>query len=210
MLSTVHTRSPYHAPVEDFSLLRRKLLCGQQLRDIHALQDSIARYGLLSPIIATQRAGKLVVVDGRKRLAAIKRLSFEGHLPRSLIKIPYLLVTDDNAIERRAPMLVSNADLYSALVGRFRAGSTVSELTTHFHISHQCVRDILTLSRLAPRIRAAFFGKMINFAQARAYAALPNPIDQIAGFNRLGPFAKPDDILAGSLAVDTRVEAIAA
>lgn len=210
MLSTIHTQIPYHAPVEKFSLLRSKLLFGKQLRDIHALQDSIASYGLLSPIIAIRRAGELVVVDGRKRLAAIRRLSFTGQLPRSLVKIPYLLVTDESAIERCAPMLVSNADLYKALVDRFRAGSTVSELTAHFHISHQCIRDILTLSRLAPPIRTAFFSKTINFAQARAFAALPNPDDQIAGFNRLGPFAKPDDILEGSFSLDTRVEAMAA
>jgi hypothetical protein len=210
MLSTTYTSIPYHAPVEEFSLLRSKLLCGKRLRDIRTLQNSIARYGLLSPILAIKRAGKLVVIDGRKRLAAIKRLSFEGRLPRSLVKIPYLLITDDVAIERRAPMIVSNAELYDSVLARYRDGSTVSELTEHFQVSHQCVRDILTLSRLNGLIRAAFFKKVINFAQARAYAALPHPDAQLACFNRLGPFAKPNDILASSDALNSETGAMAA
>ncbi|GHA96679.1 hypothetical protein GCM10009069_19640 [Algimonas arctica] len=210
MLSTAYTPIPNHAPVEEFSLLRSTLLCGKKLRDIRTLQDSIARYGLFSPILAIKRAGKLIVVDGRKRLAAIKRLSFEGRLPRSLVKIPYLLITDTTAVERRAPMIVANADLYDAVLERFRAGSTVSELTAHFQISHQCVRDILTLSRLHGLIRAAFFAKMINFAQTQAYAALPKPDDQLTCFNDLGPFAKPADILAGAHSINAAPDAIAA
>lgn len=210
MLTTTYTPIPNHAPVEEFSLIQRQLLCGKRLRDICTLQDSIARYGLLSPLLAIKRAGKLVVVDGRKRLAAIKRLRFEGRLPRSLARIPYLLITDARVVERNVPMIVSNADLYDAVLARFRAGSTVSDLTEHFHVSHQCVRDILTLSRLNEIIRAAFFSKMINFAQARAFAAIPDPTDQLTCFNRLGPFAKTTDILTCSHPADSAPDAIAA
>lgn len=210
MLSTTYTSIPSHAPVEEFSLIQRKILCGKRLQDIRTLQDSIARYGLLSPIIAIKRAGQLVVVDGRKRLAAIKRLSFEDRLPRSLVKIPYLLVTDAASTERRVPMILSNSDLYDAVLTRFRTGDTVDELTEHFRVSHQCVRDILTLSRLNDLIRRAFFNKLINFAQAQAYAAIPNMDDQVARFNRLGPFAKPTDILAGPNSETSQQTAIAA
>lgn len=210
MLSTLHTQIPDYAPVEEFSLLRRPLLCGQRLRDIRTLQDSIARYGLLSPLLAVKCADRLVVVDGRKRLAAIKRLNFQGRLPRSLVKIPYLLITDEAAIERRAPLIISNPELYDALITRFRSGVTVSDLTEHFHVSHQCVRDILTLSRLHERIRAAFFNKMINFTQARAFAALPDREDQLACFIKLGPFARPGDILLGRSPLDRIGHALAA
>jgi len=210
MLYTAHTQVPCHASVEKFSLLHSKPLCGKALRDILTLQNSITRYGLLSPIIAIKRAGTLVVVDGRKRLAAIKRLTFEGRLPRSLVKIPYLLVTDMREIERRTPVLVSNRALYDALTDQFQSGSTVDDLADHFKLSSQCVRDILTLSRLSPQIRSAFFSKMISFAQARAYAALPDMQDQIICFNDLGPFAKPDQILEGPANSDTPDQAIAA
>ena len=196
MLYTVQTQIPSHAPVNDFSLLNGKIFCGDRLRDVHTLQNSIARYGLLSPIIAMKRAGRLIVVDGRKRLAAIRRLSFDGRLPRSLFKIPYLLVKDMGSIERRTPFLLSNSNLYNALVERFREGETVSALTEHFQISRQCVRDVLTLSRLAPSLRLAFFNRMISFSQARAFAAIPVHANQLACFDRLGPFAEPADILA--------------
>lgn len=195
MLSTTHTPIPSHAPVEEFSLLRTRVLCGKPLRDIRTLQESIARYGLLTPIIIIERGSKLIVVDGRKRLAAIKRLRFEGRLPRSLSTVPYLIACDIDPIERRAPILVSNATLYAALVDRFEAGTSVQSLTEHFRISHQCVRDVLTLSRLAHPLRTAFFNKMISFAQVCAFAALPDHKDQVAQFRRLGPFATPSDIL---------------
>ncbi|MGJ8558868.1 MAG: ParB N-terminal domain-containing protein [Litorimonas sp.] len=191
-------------------MIQRKILCGKRLQDIRTLQDSIACYGLLSPIIAIKRAGQLVVVDGRKRLAAIKRLSFEGRLPRSLAKIPYLLVTGAASTERRAPMILSNSNLYDAVLTRFKTGDTINELTEHFRISHQCVRDILTLSRLNDLIRMAFFNKIINFAQARAYAAMPRPDDQLARFNRLGPFARPMDILVDPHLERSQQTAIAA
>lgn len=210
MLYTGYTQIPHHAPVEEFSLLRSKVFFGQQLQDIRTLQDSIARYGLLSPIRAMQRHGRLIVVDGRKRLAAVKRLRFEGQLPPSLAKIPYLLITDAANDERRAPMIVSNADLYQSVVSHFRDGSTVAALTAHFQISHQCVRDILTLSRIAPQIRAMFFSKTISFAQVRAYAALPNQSHQIATFHRHGLLAKPHEILGSSAHIDTKIRAIAA
>lgn len=200
MLLTTYAQVPSHAPVDDFSPLRTTVLCGKRLRDVRAIQDSIMRYGLLSPIIAMTQADRLVVVDGRKRLAAIKRLQFEGRLPPSLTTIPYLLASDIRTTERRAPLILANAELYSAVVGRFRAGATIDDLTEIFNISHQCVRDVLTLSRLTPRIRAAFFDRRLSFPQARAFAAVPGPRDQAHLFDRLSPLATPNDILASGTA----------
>lgn len=196
MLFTTYAQRPSHAPVDDFSPLRNTVLCGKRLRDVRALQDSIMRYGLLSPIIAMTQADRLIVVDGRKRLAAIKRLQFEGRLPPSLATLPYLLASDVRTTERRAPLILANAELYAAVAGQFRAGATIDDLTAMFKISHQCVRDSLTLSRLTPRIRAAFFDKLISFPQARAFAAVPDPRDQARLFDALSPLATPNDILA--------------
>lgn len=211
MLFTTYAQLPSHAPVDNFSLLRNKVLCGKRLRDVRALQDSIMRYGLLSPIIAMKQSGRLVVVDGRKRLAAIKRLQFEGRLPPSLTTIPYLLASDIRTTERRAPLILANAELYAAVAGRFRAGATVDALTAIFNISHQCARDLLTLSRLTPRIRAAFFSKRLNFPQARAFAAIPDPRDQARLFDQLSALATPNDILAsGTSVIAATDDAIAA
>jgi hypothetical protein len=157
------------------------------------------------------QADQLIIVDGRKRLAAIKRLQFEGRLPLSLSKIPYLLATDVGTTERRAPVILANKDLYEAVVEQFRAGETIDALTATFKISHQCVRDILTLSRLTPRIRSAFFNKTLNFPQARAFAALPARCEQRVLFDQLSPRATPNDILTrGASQTPIRNRAIAA
>ena len=63
------------APVDMFTTLRPRLLIGGLLQDIKSMQASIRRFGLLSPIVVSRQEGRLVVVDGRKRLAAIKRLT---------------------------------------------------------------------------------------------------------------------------------------
>jgi hypothetical protein len=199
MLFTTYAQAPCHAPVESFSLLRGRILCGKRLRDVQALQESIVIYGLLSPIIVMKQAEQLIVVDGRKRLAAIKRLQFKGRLPPSFRTIPYLLATDLRTTERPAPLILANEGLYDAVIERFQAGEDVDALTTLFSVSHQCVRDILTLSRLTPRIRAAFFNKTLSFPQARAFAALPAPCDQDFLFNKLSSLATPNDILSSGV-----------
>lgn len=210
MLCTAQTQIPRHAPVDRFQLLRGRLLTGNRLRDVKALQDSIIRFGLLSPIVAIDRAGHFIVVDGRKRIAAIRRLAFEDRLPRSLTHIPYLLTDEMTAAERRVPILVSNRDLFAALLKQFHDGASVTEMADRFCISHQCVRDILSLSRLDPAVRAAFFRRVINFSQARAYAALPDRRAQVARLRELGLFATPKQILEETSRAEAEADLVAA
>jgi hypothetical protein len=136
-----------------------------------------------------------VCPDGRKRLAAIRRLAFEGTLPRSLVRIPYLLVSDLGATDRGTPRLVSNRELYDTVDRARSQGESVAEIAQTLCVSRQCVRDVLCLRRLAPDLRAAFFGRLIDFAQARAFAALPDRREQMRRFGDLGPFARVADIL---------------
>lgn len=210
MLCTAQTQILRHAPVDRFQLLRGRLLTGNRLRDVKALQDSIIRFGLLSPIVAIDRAGHFIVVDGRKRIAAIRRLAFEGRLPRSLTRIPYLLTDEMTAAERRVPILVSNRDLFAAVLNQFHVGASVTEMADRFCISHQCVRDILSLSRLDPIVRAAFFRRVINFSQARAYAALPDRRAQVMRLRELGPFAMPKRILEETSPAEVEADLVAA
>lgn len=210
MLCTAQTQIPRHAPVDRFQLLRGRLLTGNRLRDVRALQDSIIRFGLLSPIVAIENAGQLIVVDGRKRMAAIRRLGFEGRLPRSLARIPYLLTDDMTAAERRVPILVSNRDLFTALLNQFHDGTSVTVMADRFCISHQCVRDILSLSRLDPVLRDAFFQRVINFSQARAYATLPDRRAQVERLRELGPFAMPKEILEETSPAEAEAGLVAA
>ena len=183
------------APVDMFTTLRPRLLVGRLLQDIKSIQASISRFGLLSPIIVSRSKGRLIVVDGRKRLAAIRRLDFMGRLPRSLVNIPYIELGDARQVDSDAPALMSNRDLYVTITDMFRREQDIAQIASDLYLSRNCVKQVLTLARLAPRIRKAFFDHTINFTQAKTYAALPEHDDQLRAFMALGPFAQSQDIL---------------
>ena len=183
------------APVDMFTTLRPRLFVGQLLQDIKAVQASISRFGLLSPITVSHSEGRLIVVDGRKRLAAIRRLEFMGRLPRSLVNIPYIELTDARQTAADAPALMSNRDLYVTVTDMFRSHQDVAQIASDLYLSHKCVKQVLTLARLSPRLRKAFFDRTINFMQAKTYAALPEHDVQERTFMALGPFADEQDIL---------------
>lgn len=150
------------APVDMFTTLRPRLLIGQLLQDIKSVQASISRYGLLSPIVVTRAEGRLIVVDGRKRLAAIRRLEFMGRLPRSLVNIPYVEVQDLGQTAAHAPALMSNRDLYTTVIGMFREDQSVSRIAAELYLCRNLVKDILTMARLSARLRKAFFDRNID------------------------------------------------
>ncbi len=183
------------APVDMFTTLRPRLLIGGLLKDIKAVQASIARFGLLSPIIVSRSNGRLVVVDGRKRLAAIKRLEFMGRLPRSLVNIPYIELKDARHAPSQAPALMSNRDLYMTVTNMFRKSQDVAAIASDLFLTRKCVTQVLTLARLSPRLRRAFFDRTISFESARAYAAFPGDARQERAFLELGPFATDKAIL---------------
>ena len=183
------------APVNMFTTLRPRLYVGQLLQDIKAVQASILRFGLLSPIIVSRSEGRLVILDGRKRLAAIRRLDFMGRLPRSLVNIPYIEVKQARDYASDTPQLMSNRDLYMTVTQMFQDTQNVGHIAAELYLSRQCVKQVLTITRLSPRLRRAFFDRTIDFGQAKAFAALPKHSDQEQAFMALGPFAKADVIL---------------
>lgn len=196
------------APVNMFTTLRPRLYVGQLLQDIKAVQASILRYGLLSPIVVSRSEGRLVILDGRKRLAAIRRLDFMGRLPRSLVNIPYIEVEDAREIAVGAPALMSNRDLFTTITQMFKQTQNIGQIATELYLSRKCVTQVLTLTRLSPRLRRAFFDRTIDFDRARAYAALPKHEMQDRAFMQLGPFAKAEAILDFAASPKTREPAL--
>lgn len=183
------------APVDMFTTLRPRPLAGRELSEIKAVQASVARFGLLSPIVVTRNNGKLTIVDGRKRLAAIRRLDFMGRLPRSLVNIPYIEVAELKGSADQTPALMSNRDLYNTVIGMFRQNQDVDAIAADLYLCHKSVRQVLTLSRLSPRLRQAFFNRTIDFSRAKSYAAIAGHLAQEDAFMALGPFAGEQEIL---------------
>lgn len=189
------------APVDMFTTLRPRMFVGQLLQDIKSIQASIARFGLLSPIVVTRSEDRLIVIDGRKRMAAIRRLAFMGRLPRSLVNIPYIEVQNVKRGASDAPALMSNRDLFVTVANMFRETHDVDKIATDLYLCRKIVKQVLTLGCLSPSLRKAFFDRIIDFAQAKAYAALPHHSAQETAFLALGPFAEEQAIL--NFAVET-------
>ncbi len=183
------------ASVDMFTTLRSRLLRGQTLQDVKAMQASIARFGLLSPIVISRAQGRLIVVDGRKRLAAIKRLSFMGRLPRSLVNIPFIEVDIAQTKQSKTPALMSNRELYTTVTDMFTAHQDIDAIAADLFLPRESVRQVLTLAHLSPRLRRAFFDKVIDFSRAKAFATMPNHKAQELVFMALGPFADENEIL---------------
>ena len=183
------------ASVDMFITPHSRLFGGQLLSDIKSIQLSISRYGLLSPIIVARRNKKLVVIDGRKRLAALKRLDFLGRLPRSLVNIPYVELDTLKNNPSPTPRLMSNRDLLNIIIRRVREVKDIDSVAKELFLTRKFVREILTLTRLSPRIKKAFYSGSISFEQAKTYAATPLHGLQDRAFMSLGPFVEASEIL---------------
>lgn len=197
---------PVHTPtakLADFRAPTSRILFGECLKDVIQIQDSIAAHGLLNPLIVMQRGHKLIIVDGKKRLAALRRMSFSGTLPRSLVNVPYILVSEAEDHKGLPMSLLSNQERYEEVVKLRQKGLGLMEIATELYISKNCVKELLRIALLSPRLRKAYFGGTITMDQARAFSTLPSLEAQDQLLIALGPFANAPDILKAIEAGET-------
>lgn len=194
------------AKLSRFRAPTTRILYGERLRDVMQIQASIVKHGLLNPLIVISRGQKLIVVDGKKRLAALRRMRFSGELPRSLVRVPYILVNHEEgqyeasetnmAAKKLRPMsLLSNQERFEEVARLRRKGYGLMEIASELYVSKSCVKDLLCVALLSPRLRQAYFGGTISIDQARAFASLPNTDAQDQLLIALGPFANAPEIL---------------
>ena len=192
MLPILHSR----APLSDFDLPRAPILVGDALKAVRELEASIARFGLLAPVVVARGGSdnRWTVVDGRKRLLAIRRLGFGGELPRSLDTIPYI-VADMPGRDSHPLALLSPIEQFERVIELRDMGQSVPTIAAALYAPAGYVEDLLSVERLSPRLRNALFGGTLDLEQARAFATLPNPDAQDALHFALGPFVGAPDIL---------------
>ena len=192
------------AKLSRFKAPTTRILYGERLKEVMQIQDSIAAHGLLNPLLVVQRGTKLIIVDGKKRLAALRRMRFSGELPRSLVRIPYILVNheeaqydDDEDLNSKYDKmtLLSNRERFEEVINLRRKGFGLMEIASELYITKNCVKDLLSVALLSPRLRQAYFGGTISIEQARAFASLPNVETQDQLLIALGPFANAPEIL---------------
>jgi len=165
--------------------------------DVKAIINSIARDGLFHPLLVTKRRNKYEVVDGKKRLQAIKALSKSSLFTRALKKIPCILVTENNldAINPVKPSLMSEPEFSHAVIKLAREGVTKPSIAKRFDCDTGVIEDAISLSKLNPKILKHFNQGSLSLDQASALATIPNPKAQLDLLLQLGPFALDKSII---------------
>lgn len=177
-------------------------------RDIDALCQDIARVGLLNPLIVMKEKGRYVILDGKKRFQAIRKLTRRKMLPRTLNKVP-CIVTDRISISEHKsakPILLSDQDLAAGITQMVGLGSTPKEAGLKYQCSSEIVSKALSLENLHQKLREAFASGTINLEQAAAFATLPNPKSQWDLLLKLGPFISDTAIISAISDGDTVIE----
>jgi len=194
------TLSPQRVAVfSKFKIARSPILYGDKLKEVRCLERAIAKFGLLNPLVVVKSADKFMIIDGKKRFAALRRMAAKGTLPRDLKYIPYILIDQNQSAKITPPTIVpkllNNRDLYRQVKSLQNSGHSLMEIATELYISKTCVIEILSVSRLSPRLKLAFFEGYLSRSQAKALATLAEHAQQEALMVKLGPFAQETDIL---------------
>jgi ParB family chromosome partitioning protein len=128
---------------------------------LEGLAASIAAHGLIQPLAAIPGDdGAWFVIDGNRRLAAIRRLTSTGQMAET-DTVPVIPCEGLNAREIglaantiRAPL--HEADQYEAFTALVDAGLDEAAIAGRFGIEAHRVRRILALGRLSPKVLNAW------------------------------------------------------
>ena len=160
---------------------------------IPALAQLIAETGLQQPLCGYKKGRtKLLIYDGRRRLAALQQLAKEDRLPKDCLDgIPCRI---GSKAEARAASLGAGlgtkgfhpTEALRQFAALIEEGKTVPDIAKRFSLSEREVEQRLRLARLAPPIFDAFAQDAITLEQAMAYALIDDPDRQMRVFEMGG------------------------
>lgn len=174
--------------------------------DLEQLVASIKAEGLIQPMATVEHEGVYYVVDGNRRLAALKTIG----KPIPMAYLHLIQVADiDDALVKGLQANVQRMPLH--IVDRFEAFSTMAifmsadAIANRFGIGAKEVHRALALGALSPKIRNALRKDEIALNAAEAFTLETDKKKQEALFNRL---KKEGQLWAGEIRAAIRGEQV--
>lgn len=169
--------------------------------DVSELVASIAAHGLLQPLVGRMREdGAVEIIDGNRRLKALKQLFDEGTRQDRVVVMIRDGDSEADAFEvslaanvlRKPLHPVAEFEAFAALIDK---GKSKQEVADHFGITLRAVEQRLALGRLHEDVRKAWRDGRINGEAARAFTIV-QPADQAAYLTQANPHwgLRPDEI----------------
>ena len=161
------------------------------------LANSIVRDGLLNPLVVRQHGSKFIVVDGKKRLAILRRLSKLKRLSKAILKVPCIVqeVASLKPVERRRPLLLTGPELAHKIILEAQNATSPVSIAQRYECDLSVVEDCLSLPGLHPEMLKYFNNRAISLEQAAAFATIENKKAQLDLLHQLGPFVSNADII---------------
>jgi hypothetical protein len=178
------------AKLSEFHSSRTQLLFGKALTSILQIENSILKNGLMRPLHVSRKDGAFIVIDGHKRLIALRRLNFKNKLPRSLVNVPYVIASED------AVHLMSAQDRYQQMRELKGKGQSVIQIAAQLCTDKTDIHALQSVDRLSPRLSQAFHARIITLAQAQAFASVGWHEAQDSLLLAVGPSASVEHILS--------------
>lgn len=162
------------------------------------LSKSIIKDGLLNPLVVRQHGDKFIVVDGKKRLAIIRRLTKLKRLSKAIAKVPCIVqdVVSLQPVERRRPLLLSGPELAHKIILEAQNSTSHASIAQRFECDLSVVEDCVSLPALHPEMLQHFNNRAISLEQAAAFATIENKKAQLDLLHQLGPFLSNTEIIA--------------
>lgn len=154
------------------------------MREVRELADSIAETGLQYPLQVWSTDGKLVVVDGGRRLRALEILHKEKRANGLTSKVPVVLVAAKTPIEAREAALVANLqrveltsyEMAKEIHALKEAGLSQSDIATKLSKSQSWVsRQLKAFTTVAPGVRTAWKARKLPDDDVHTLSQLPEP-----------------------------------
>jgi ParB family chromosome partitioning protein len=189
-----------HATIQTAShdrMVRSKLNVRKKASDVTELVALIRAQGLLQNLVGFKQlasgaqTGIVEIVAGGRRLEAIGMLIADGCLPTDY-RIPYLLVTEHEAIEismaeNRGRENMHPADVYEAMLELTARGRSIEDIALGFNLDTLTVKRCLKLANISPRLLALYRNDEANFEHMMALAISDSHAAQEQAWDSLPP-----------------------